>query len=50
MEQAFYKSDAGNLCVVIENHEVTRVFFVDEIQENSVTPSPLMQKVFKQIN
>jgi hypothetical protein len=26
MEQAYYKSDVGNLCVVTENHEVTRIF------------------------
>ena len=39
MEQAYYKSDAGNICVVIENHEVTRIFFVDEILENSALPS-----------
>ena len=50
MEQAYYKSDAGNLCVVIENHEVTRIFFIDEILENSALPSPLMQKVIQQIN
>ena len=36
MEQAYYKSDVGNLCVIIENQEVTRIFFVDKIQENSV--------------
>ena len=50
MEQAYYKSNAGNICVVIENHEVTRIFFVDEIQENSALPSLLMQKVIQQIN
>ena len=50
MEQAYYKSDAGNICVVIENHEVTRIFFVDEILENSALPSLLMQKVIQQIN
>ena len=50
MQQAYYKSDVGNLCVVIENHEVTRIFFVDQIQENTVTSSLLMQKVIQQIN
>ena len=50
MEQAYYKSTVGNLCVIIENREVTRIFFVDKIRENSSTPSPLMQKVIKQIN
>ena len=50
MEQAYYRSDAGNLCVVIEIYEATRIFFVDEMQENSTTPSPLMQKVIQQIN
>ena len=49
MEQAYYRSDAGNLCVVIENQKVTRIYFVDEIQENSAMPSPLMQKVIQQI-
>ena len=50
MEQAYYKSTLGNLCVIIENREVTRISFVDKIHENSSTPSPLMQKVIKQIN
>ena len=50
MEQAYYKSDLGNLCIIIENKEVTRIFFVDKIRENSSMPSPLMQKVIKQIN
>ena len=50
MEQAYYKSTVGNLCIIIENQEVTRIFFVDKILENSSTPSPLMQKVIKQIN
>ena len=50
MEQAYYKSTIGNLCVIIENYEVTRIFFVDKIRENFSTPSPLMQKVIKQIN
>ena len=50
MEQAYYKSTVGNLCIIIENKEVTRIFFVDEIRENTSTPSPLMQKVVKQIN
>ena len=50
MEQAYYKSTVGNLCVIIENQEVTRIFFVDKIRENFSTLSPLMQKVTKQIN
>ena len=50
MEKAYYKSALRNLCVIIENHEVTRIFFVDKIQGNSSTPSPLMQKVIEQIN
>ena len=50
MEQAYYKSTVGNLCIIIENQEVTRIFFVDKIRENFSTPSPLMQKVIKQIN
>ena len=50
MEQAYYKSTVGNLCVIIENQEVTRIFFVDKIRENFSTLSPLMQKVIKQIN
>ena len=50
MEQAYYKSTVGNLCVIIENQEVTRIFFVDKIRENFSTPSQLMQKVIKQIN
>ena len=50
MEQAYYKSTVGNLCIIIENHEVTRIFFVDKMRENFSTPSTLMQKVIKQIN
>ena len=50
MEQAYYKSTVGNLCIIIENQEVTRIFFVDKIREIFSTPSPLMQKVIKQIN
>ena len=50
MEQAYFKSTLGNLCIIIENNEVIRIFFVDKIQGNSSIPSPLMQKVIKQIN
>ena len=50
MEQAYYKSNIGYLSIIIENDEVTRIFFVDEIQENFALPSPLMEKVIQQIN
>ena len=50
MEQGYYKSDLGNLYLIIENHEVTRTFFVDKIREKSSMPSPLMKKVVKHIN
>lgn len=50
MEQAYYKSNAGNLLILIENQEVTKINFVDEIRENPVPLSPLMQKVIQQID
>ena len=50
MEQAYYKSALGNLCVKIENQEVTRIFFADKVQGNYSTPSLLMQRVIEQLN
>ena len=50
MEEVYYKAGTQNICVTIEKQEVTKIFFVDEIQENPESISPLMQKVIKQID
>jgi len=50
MEEVYYKAGTQNICVTIENQEVTKIFFVDEIQENPASLSPLMQKVIQQID
>jgi methylated-DNA-[protein]-cysteine S-methyltransferase len=50
MEEVYYKAGTRNICVTIENQEVTKIFFVDEIQENPESISPLMQKVIQQID
>lgn len=50
MEEVYYKAGTRNICVTIENQKVTKIFFVDEIQENPESISPLMQKVIQQID
>jgi methylated-DNA-[protein]-cysteine S-methyltransferase len=50
MEEVYYKAGTQNICVTIKNQEVTKIFFVHEIQENPASLSPLMQKVIQQID
>jgi methylated-DNA-[protein]-cysteine S-methyltransferase len=50
MEEVYYKAGTQNISVTIENQEVTKIFFVNEIQENPASLSPLMQKVIQQID
>ncbi|MDG1027791.1 MAG: methylated-DNA--[protein]-cysteine S-methyltransferase [Flavobacteriaceae bacterium] len=50
MEEVYYKAGTQNICVTIEKQEVKKIFFVDEIQENPASLSPLMQKVIQQID
>ena len=50
MEEVYYKAGTQNICVTIKKQEVTKIFFVDEIQENPASLSPLMQKVIQQID
>lgn len=50
MEVGYYKSEARVVSVNIENQEVTRIFFVEEIEKIPLPTSPLMGSVIKQID
>lgn len=50
MEQVYYKIGLQNICIIVENQEVVQIFFVDKIQNNPASLSPLMQKVIQQID
>ena len=50
MEVGYYKREAGVVSVNIENQEVTRIFFVEEIEKIPLPTSPLMGSVIKQID
>jgi hypothetical protein len=50
MEVGYYKSEAGVVSINIENQEVTRIFFVEEIEKIPLPTSPLMRSVIKQID
>lgn len=50
MEVGYYKSEAIVVSVNIENQEVTRIFFVEEIEKIPLPTSPLMRSVIKQID
>lgn len=49
MEQAYFKSNTGNIFITIVNQEVVNISFVDHIEKNPTTLSPLMQNVIQQI-
>ncbi len=49
METGYYKSIAGNISIIIENQQVTRVSFVHEIEDIQEKPSLLMETTVKQI-
>ncbi|MGB0656524.1 MAG: methylated-DNA--[protein]-cysteine S-methyltransferase [Flavobacteriaceae bacterium] len=50
MEQAYYKSIVGSICIVIENQEVVNISFENEFNKNTKNLSHLMQKVVQQID
>ena len=50
MEQAYFKSNIGNILITIVNHEVVNISFVDHIEKKPTILSPLMQNVIKQID
>ena len=49
MEKGYYKSNIGNISVIIENHKVINIFFVDQIQKKLIPLSPLMETTLQQI-
>ena len=50
MEQAYFKSNIGNILITIVNQEVVNISFVDHIEKKPTILSPLMQNVIKQID
>jgi methylated-DNA-[protein]-cysteine S-methyltransferase len=50
MEQAYFKSNIGNIIITIVNQEVVNISFVDHIEKKPTILSPLMQNVIKQID
>ena len=49
MEKGYYKSNIGNISVIIENQKIINIFFVDQIQKNLTPLSPLMESTLQQI-
>ena len=50
MEQAYFKSNIGNILITIVNQEVVNISLVDHIEKKPTILSPLMQNVIKQID
>lgn len=50
MEVGYFTNEKINLFITIENQEVTSISFVDKIEENSPSFSPLMNTILQQID